>query len=133
MLNQTLYVTDTHSLLWYLSASPRLSAAAKQAFDKAQAGKAKVLVPVIVIAEMIFLIEKGRVETDVDKIINRITGNPHYEVVPLRLEQVLRLKTETAIRTMHDRMIVCDGLIHDAKLITRDEAITQAGVVEVIW
>ncbi|MBM4432127.1 MAG: type II toxin-antitoxin system VapC family toxin [Chloroflexi bacterium] len=77
MHNQTLYVTDTHSLLWYLSASPRLSVAAKQAFDKAQAGKAKVLVPVIVIAEMIFLIEKGRVETDVDRIINRITGNPH--------------------------------------------------------
>ncbi|MBM4432126.1 MAG: type II toxin-antitoxin system VapC family toxin [Chloroflexi bacterium] len=54
-------------------------------------------------------------------------------MVPLGLEQILRLKTETAIPTMHDRMIVCDALFHGAKLITRDKAITQAGVVQVIW
>jgi len=28
------YVADTHALLWYLTASPRLSAAAKAAFDE---------------------------------------------------------------------------------------------------
>ena len=30
-------------------------------------------------------------------------------------------------------MIVCDALIHGAKLITRDKAIAQAGLVQAIW
>ena len=32
------YVTDTHTLLWYLLASPLLSAKAKSAFDEAESG-----------------------------------------------------------------------------------------------
>jgi len=42
-----LYVTDTHSLLWYLGGSPKLSSKAKQAFDEAHAGRAKIIVPII--------------------------------------------------------------------------------------
>lgn len=52
------YVLDTHALIWYLTANPRLSAAAKSAFDEIDAGKAIGIVSVMVLAEIVLLEEK---------------------------------------------------------------------------
>jgi len=127
------YVTDTHSLVWYLSDAPQLSPAARRAFDEAIGNRARIVVPVIVIAELIFMVERRRVQVDVHQIVRRISAAPNYEIVPLSLERVLDLQTVTAIPGMHDRIIVCEALAYSAKLITRDEAIRQAGIVEVVW
>lgn len=48
------YVTDTHSLLWYLYDVPRLGANARAAFDAINTGEATLLIPVIVLAENVF-------------------------------------------------------------------------------
>ena len=40
-------VTDTHGLIWYLEDSPRLSAAARDAFDRCDRGEKLVYVPTI--------------------------------------------------------------------------------------
>ena len=37
------YVADTHSLIWYLTASPRLGKEAKSAFDRVAAGQARLI------------------------------------------------------------------------------------------
>ncbi len=42
-----IYVTDTHSLIWYLTDSPKLSFAANGSFRKIEEGKAKLLIPAI--------------------------------------------------------------------------------------
>jgi len=133
MSSQPLYVTDTHSLIWYLAASPRLSPAAKRPFDQAHAGSPKIIVPIIVMAELVFLIEKGRVKADADQIVARIAGDPNYEISPLEVEHILCLKEQTTVSEMHDRLLVCEALKHDAKLITKDEEVAAADVVDVIW
>jgi len=48
------YVVDTNALLWYLTASRRLSRRAKAVFDEAAAGRALLHLPAIVIAELYF-------------------------------------------------------------------------------
>ncbi len=53
------YVADTHALFWYLTASPRLGSAAKEAFDEGARGEALIYVPAIVLAELFFLNEKA--------------------------------------------------------------------------
>lgn len=85
------------------------------------------------IAELIFMVERRRVQVDVHQIARRISAAPNYEIVPLSLERVLDLQAVTAIPGMHDRMIVCEALAYGAKLVTRDEAIRQAGIVETVW
>ncbi len=52
------YVADTHALFWYLTASPRLGANAKNAFDDGVKGDAVIYIPAIVLAELFFLNEK---------------------------------------------------------------------------
>ena len=50
----TLYVSDTHSLLWYLARDDRLGAGARTSFDQVASGDAKLVVPMITIAELVF-------------------------------------------------------------------------------
>ena len=49
------YVTDTHALYWYLTASPKLGANAQAAFLEGEQGQARIYVPSIVLAELYYL------------------------------------------------------------------------------
>ena len=127
------YVTDTHSLIWYLTDSPRLSLGANRCFKLIEEGKAKLLIPAIVMAEIIYIVEKGKVEANVDNLVDRIREAENFELSPLGIDQLLCLKDQKSIQEMHDRLIVCEALLNGAKIITKDEKIKEAGVVEVLW
>jgi len=53
-------VVDTHAIVWYLSADPRLSANAAAALDSATAAGDRIHVPSICLVELTYLVEKGR-------------------------------------------------------------------------
>ena len=55
------YVTDTHPLIWALSSDSRLSPTARAVFEAADAGQVTIIIPSIVVVEMIYLSEKGRI------------------------------------------------------------------------
>jgi PIN domain nuclease of toxin-antitoxin system len=55
------YVTDTHPLVWFLDASPRLSQTARDALREPTA---QVVIPAIVLAEIKFLHGRGRIRID---------------------------------------------------------------------
>lgn len=129
----SLYVADTHALIWYLEGSPRLGALARQAFDSAAAGKSQIIIPVIVFAEIVFLAERRRLPLDVTKIVASVQATPGFVIEPLPLDVVLAMANAPAIPDIHDRILVCTALHHSARLITRDETITQSRLVETVW
>jgi PIN domain nuclease of toxin-antitoxin system len=51
---------DTHAIVWYLSANPRLSARAAAALDSTTAAGELIYVPSIRLVELTYLVEKGR-------------------------------------------------------------------------
>ena len=128
-----LYVTDTHSLIWYLIDSPKLGLDANKCFERVEKGKAKLLIPAIVIAEIIFILESGKVKADLEEIFKRIEEAENFDISPLGVKQLRCLKEQIKISEMHDRLIVCETLIHNAKLVTKDNEIKEAGIVKVIW
>jgi PIN domain nuclease of toxin-antitoxin system len=54
-------VADTHTAIWFLSDDRRLSVAAGTVLDTADAGGDQVGVSSITVAELVYLIEKGRI------------------------------------------------------------------------
>lgn len=86
------FVTDTHSLLWYLQGSPQLGVAARQAFDEVVAGTAHLVIPVMVVAEMVLLLEKGRAAIDLDAILTTLESLPGVTIAPLTLEATLGIR-----------------------------------------
>jgi PIN domain nuclease of toxin-antitoxin system len=131
------YVTDTHALYWHLTNDPRLSPVARQVFREADAGLHQILVPGIVLIEMVYLVEKGRLDADLVEqafiLLDTIGGS--YAVASLNQDtaRAMRDVPHSAIPDMPDRVIV--AVAHQLKLplITRDAKIHDAGVVPLIW
>lgn len=59
MKNQKVYCIDTHPYVWYLSNSPKLSRAASAVLEEVESGKALLYIPIIVLAEIVFIAEKN--------------------------------------------------------------------------
>jgi len=129
----TTYMADTHSLLWAFHEPRKLGERARQAFEEIALGESKLLIPVIVLAELIFIVENKPVQADLDKILLAIRNSPNIDFVDFDYESALQLRDLSAIPEMHDRIIVAAAIEYDAVLITFDKTITASGLVEVVW
>lgn len=129
----SLYVTDTHALLWYLGGSNQLSTPAHLAFDEAMQQTSQVIIPAIVIAEMVLLVERRRVMADLSRMIATLKRQAGFQLVPLLPEVALQIRALIALPDIHDRLIVAETQAHNATLITRDMTITAARLVQTLW
>ncbi len=85
------------------------------------------------LAELIFTIENKPIQADLKTILETLQASPNVEFVSLDLQITLRLPNLTAIPEMHDRIIVASALEKQATLITFDRAITESGLINVVW
>jgi len=61
-MTKAAYVLDTHALIWHLQASDSLSPTARSILDTIDAGEATGIVPSITLVEMVYLVEKKRID-----------------------------------------------------------------------
>lgn len=131
------YVADTQAIIWYLFASNRLGQAARAVLREASAGKVKVYLPVVVIAEMIMTVERRRLPSaTMPQLISHLDWmkrQPNHALVPLDPELVISSRTLIAIPDIFDRLIVAETLRLGLPLITCDSVIRAAGLVSIIW
>jgi Uncharacterized protein conserved in bacteria len=126
------FVTDTHSLVWYFTDDPRLSKKALKSFE-GTAKDGQVIVPAVVLAEILFIAQKGRVAIDFRETVARIEALDNFEIAPLDLEVLRMADSIEAPLEMHDKLIVATALCYDSSLITRDEKITKSRAVKTVW
>ena len=127
-----LYVTDTHSLVWFLSEDASLSKSAKNIFEKAEKGEAVIVVPTIVLGEFLYACQKKKVQDNFFRIIHAIGKSDNYASFDLTVEVVMECRNLFGLSELHDKMIVSTARMLKAPLITRDRQIIRSGVVEVI-
>jgi hypothetical protein len=68
-----LYIIDTHVLVWYFLGSPRLKGELKERIDDTRNRSGRILVPTIVLAEALYVAEKGRAVFNFDELY-RLSG-----------------------------------------------------------
>lgn len=132
------YILDTHALVWFVEGNKRLSESAKAIIAGTDS---EMVLPLIALAEAAVIIERGRTTiSDVSKFLARVYADTRIEIFPLTLDVFERSLTPEGLRIpeLHDRFIVSTGLhLQDlgetVEIVTRDEAITDAGVLAVIW
>lgn len=127
------YVTDTHTLFWYLTASPRLGANARNSFAEGARGEALVYVPAIVFAELYFLNNKLGRPVDFEVIVEQLRNSDQFVFVPFNGEDALLFTQDDAVPEMHDRIIAGVARRFDAICLTLDPAITGSGVCKTTW
>ena len=128
-----LYTADTHALAWYWSGSDRLSSLAREILDGAMRSQHEIIVSPLVLAELVIIAEKQRVNFDLAAAIAMLRDVPGFRFVDLTTQTALRTQQLTSLPDIHDRLIVATALEYGATLLTADQAITFADVVPVAW
>ncbi|MGI8640079.1 MAG: type II toxin-antitoxin system VapC family toxin [Pyrinomonadaceae bacterium] len=134
-MNQAL-AADTHSAIWYLLKSPKLSKVAFQAINETEKNNQPIYVSAISIVEIIYLIEKRRLEEqDLQDLLKEVK-NPlsNFELVSIDLivTQSLRQIKRDEVPDMPDRIIAATALYLNVPLVTRDGKI-RATNLATIW
>ena len=132
------YVLDTHALVWFVEGNKRLSESAKTIIAGTDS---EMVLPLIALAEAAVIIERGRTTiSDVSKFLARVYADTRIEIFPLTLDVFERSLTPEGllIPELHDRFIVSTGphlqdLGETVEIVTKDQPITDAGVLSVIW
>ena len=91
------------------------------------------MVPTIVLAETVRVVEKKRLMLGFEEVLRKIEISSNYRVLPLDLPVVMALARLTALLELHDRVIVASAKLVSAPLITADAAIVKSGYVETVW
>lgn len=120
-----------------MSGDARLSREARRLFDATDRGLHRVLVPSIVLVEIVYLLERRRVSSDVVERIFGLFGSEggSYELANLdeATARAVQAIPRSAVPDMPDRIIVATAWQRGVPLISRDEAIRRAAVVPIIW
>jgi len=127
------YVADTHSLVWFLSGDSQLSSKAKEIFDATEKGEAIIIVPILVLAEIMFLCERKHQQPLFSQLVDTLQKGTNYFVYDLGLDIVLAAKDLLQLPDIHDRLIVATAKIAQSPIITRDRVIKKSNYISVIW
>jgi PIN domain nuclease of toxin-antitoxin system len=127
------YVTDTHALFWYLTASPKLGANAKIVFDEGTQGNAIIYIPAIVLTELFLLNEKLNQPLDFAKEFQRLEQSGQIQFVGFESQDVKEFSKDSAVPEMHDRMIVGVARRSSVPCLTCDQKIIDSQLVTIVW
>ena len=127
-----IYVTDTHSLVWYFTDDQHLSKKALKSFEST-VKEGQIIVPTVVLAEILFIAKKGRIHLDFKTTVTKIEALDNFEIAVLDLDVLKIAESIEEPLEMHDKLIVATAIRYDACLITRDEQITKSKMVKTIW
>jgi len=126
-------VTDTHPWVWFLTANPRLSSKAKGALaDPSNL----IIVPSIVLMEIRYLYQHRRIPLSFEAAMEQVESCSNILIVPLDISVVT---VSPIALDIHDAIIVGTALQaaedfgQTAALVTIDRAITDSGLVPIIW
>ncbi len=128
-------VADTHALIWYVWADPRMSLSGRKIIDDAAQAGEKIAISSISLIEIIYLIEKHRVDPatlprilsllDLDKLFLEV-------VVDRGIVDALATIPRDQVPDMPDRIIAATAVHLGVPLISRDRKI-QSSQVLTIW
>lgn len=128
-----IYVADAHALVWFIAEDARLSERAEHLLERAEQAKVQVLVPTLVLAEITHIAKKKTVKVGIDEVWKRIEQGDGFAVVPFDVvifRTMLQLPDEWEL---HDRIIGATAQYYKAKLITKDEVLSDAQELETVW
>lgn len=129
-------VVDTHAVIWYIFKDSRLSVTARTTIEQIAAEGNQVALSSITLAEIVYLSERGRINsTTLDRLLREVESDdallveiPFDRNIALTLRQVDR----SQIPDLPDRIIAATGLYLKVPIISRDRRI-QLSTINTIW
>lgn len=129
------FVLDTIALVRHLENN--LPKGADRAFQAAEAGRARLFLPEIALAEFIYIALRGRLRAPnpravVEEVVDQIRGASYLTLSSLP-PAAWDVFLELAVPELHDRLIAADALHRGLPLITNDPSLKSVRGLQVIW
>ena len=129
-------VADTHAALWYLFGDARLSTTGKAFIDHAASVGSKIGVSSISLAELVYLVEKGRLAVGAYDEVTQALSDAHHVFTEIALiaavVEAMRRVARDEVPDMPDRIIAASALHLNVPVISRDRRIRSANI-HTIW
>jgi PIN domain nuclease of toxin-antitoxin system len=129
-------IADTHTAIWYLFSDPRLGKAASAFIDDTIAKGDHIGVSAITIAEMVYLIEKGRIPANALNDLHAATADQKAVLRHLAVDEAIAIKMTEIPRQdlpdLPDRLIAATALFFSVPVLSRDKRIRSSNI-QTIW
>lgn len=126
------YVTDTQALVRFLSGGKGISKAADLIFNRADAGEDIIIIPAVVLFEIGYLHEKGRIAVSVKDLRAVLEDSLNYREERLSLEIIECAFDIPDIPELHDRLIAGTARHLRLPLLTNDPLILASSFVDCV-
>ena len=126
------YVADTMAIVLRLE-KRRMSDAVKDIFKKAESESNKIYIPTIVVAEIGYLSEKGRIETNITALERYCAVYSSVQIIHLDFTIVKNAFTIKDIPELHDRLIAASAFTYKLHLVTNDPVIRASKTIQTFW
>lgn len=128
-------VVDTHALVLHAGGGHRLGPRARAHFAATEAQRAITYVPAVVMWECGLLARAVRINLrrPLRQFFDDLFSNPAYQPLDLTAAHILLADELRFTRDPFDALIVAAAKDLSLPLLTRDEAISRAGLVRTIW
>ena len=128
-------IADTHTAIWYLFSDPRLGSKASDFIEEAIANGDHVGVSAISLAEMVYLVEKGRIPPNALDDVLAAIADPKAVLQHVQLDDSIVLKMKEIPRRdvpdLPDRVIAATALFFDVPVLSRDGDIRSSAILTV--
>ena len=105
----------------------------KAIYEEAFKGTVKILIPSIVLAELAYLSEKQRIDTNISEVKKLLNSYDTITELPLSL-RIIEIAFEIKdVPELHDRLIAGTAKEIDIPLLTNDPDINSSSFVKSIW
>jgi len=126
-------VLDTHSLIWWMQGSDRLSRAARRAIQRSD----DLIVPAICTWEMAMLVYRDRVRITrpLADTLAELFAEPGIRLYPLSVEVGIRAAQLSVGTPMDpaDQLVAATAMVLAAPLVTSDVRLQQFPGLETVW
>ena len=125
---------DTHVLIWMASDPKRLSKKARAAIRGARE-KTGVAIAAITLWELAWLAENGRIQVtgSVESFVRETASRVMVEPITPEIAAFAVQLPSGFPKDPADRLIAATAMVEGAPLVTADERIRRAKVVQTIW
>jgi PIN domain nuclease of toxin-antitoxin system len=130
------YVTDTHPLIWYAAGKhANLSPRVLRVFDAAFANQSLIVIPSPVLWEISILVQHGRIKLrePFHHWAAALIAKRGIDLAALDLDVIAEAHRLTFHGDPFDRTIVATAKLMDLPLLTKDQKIVDANVVDIVW
>ena len=131
-----MYVTDTHSLIWYFNGKhSALSPKVLSAFQKAENAEIVIYIPSVVFWEIALLEKRGRInlKEGFENWSRKILSKSGFAIAHLETEIIAKSVGYNFNEDPFDAAIVATAIEFEVPLSTKDVAITESNLVEIYW